>query len=64
MENHIRVLIITIVSRNDKKVDKDIKALKEKLSTTKKLPLGIMTDGKELAQLKYNDDTGSTLRRM
>lgn len=45
-------------------MDKDLEALKQKLSTAKKLPPGLIVEAAEMAQKKYNEDKDFILGRM
>ncbi|KAG1584549.1 hypothetical protein G6F47_011706 [Rhizopus delemar] len=61
MENKLKESIRTVVRKNNKKMNGQLAALKQKLSTAKKLPIGIITGDAKLAESTYNEPSQADL---
>ncbi|KAG1546251.1 hypothetical protein G6F49_010554 [Rhizopus delemar] len=61
MENKLKESIRTVVRKNNKKMNEQLAALKQKLSTAKKLPSGIITGAAKLAESTYNEPSQADL---
>ncbi|KAG1523715.1 hypothetical protein G6F45_002094 [Rhizopus arrhizus] len=61
METKLKESIRTVVSKNNKKMNEQLAALKQKLSTAKKLPSGIITGAAKLAESTYNEPSQADL---
>ncbi|KAG1282087.1 hypothetical protein G6F63_005114 [Rhizopus arrhizus] len=61
MENKLKESIRTVVRKNNKKMNEQLAALKQKLSTAKKLPRGIITGAAKIAESTYNEPSQADL---
>ncbi|KAG1534713.1 hypothetical protein G6F45_011858 [Rhizopus arrhizus] len=61
MENQLKENIRTVVCKNNKKMNEQLVALKQKLSTAKKLLRGIITGAAKLAESTYNEPSQADL---
>ncbi|KAG1057867.1 hypothetical protein G6F43_000324 [Rhizopus delemar] len=61
MENKLKENIRTVVRKNNKKMNEQLAALKQKLSTAKKLPRGIITGAAKLAEFTCNEPNQADL---
>ena len=61
MENKLKESIRTVVCKNNKKMNEQLAALKQKLSTAKKLPSGIITGAAKLAESTCNEPSQADL---
>ncbi|KAG1465822.1 hypothetical protein G6F46_003430 [Rhizopus delemar] len=61
METKLKESIRTVVSKNNKKMNEQLAALKQKLSTAKKLPSGIITGAAKLAESTCNEPSQADL---
>ncbi|KAG1489244.1 hypothetical protein G6F54_011576 [Rhizopus delemar] len=60
-ENKLKESIRTVVCKNNKKMNEQLVALKQKLSTAKKLLRGIITGAAKLAESTYNEPSQADL---
>ncbi|KAG0792082.1 hypothetical protein G6F29_004106 [Rhizopus arrhizus] len=61
MKKKLKESIRTVVRKNNKKMNEQLAALKQKLSTTKKLPSGIITGAAKLAESTCNEPSQADL---
>ncbi|KAG1156013.1 hypothetical protein G6F37_008000 [Rhizopus arrhizus] len=61
MENKLKESTRTVVRKNNKKMNEQLAALKQKLSTAKKLPRGIITGAAKIAESTYNGTSQADL---